>query len=125
MVTTLDLECPEHGKEEGRAPSRQECPMTLIGQSIAALDTPALLLDLDRVDANLAHLQAACRAAGKDLRVHFKSLKCGSLAKYLAARGVRAFLCAKLNEAETLVGAGIRDVYVANQVVGPAKLALA
>ena len=97
--------------------------MSLIGQPLDALDTPALLLDLDRVDANLALLQSACRDAGKDLRVHFKSLKCGSLAKYLAAKGVRSFLCAKLNEAETLVAAGIRDVYVANQIVGSAKLA--
>ena len=97
--------------------------MSLIGQPLAALDTPALLLDLDRLDANLAYLRAACRAAGKDLRVHFKSLKCGSVATYLAARGVRAFLCAKLNEAETLVGAGIRDIYIANQIVGPMKLA--
>ena len=97
--------------------------MSLIGQPLAALDTPALLLDLDRLDANLAHLQAACLVAGKDLRVHFKSLKCGSLAKYLTARGVRAFLCAKLNEAETLIGAGIRDVYLANQIVGSMKLA--
>src|SRR5262245_8027469 len=96
---------------------------TLAGQTIDALDTPQLLIDLDVLDANLGLLQEACRKAGKDLRVHFKSLKCGSLANYLAARGVRGFLCAKLNEAEVLVAAGQRDVYVANQVIGPVKLA--
>jgi D-serine deaminase-like pyridoxal phosphate-dependent protein len=95
----------------------------LAGQPVSALDTPQLLLDLDALDANLAYLQRACREAGKRLRVHFKSLKCGGLAKYLAARGVKGFLCAKLNEAEVLVEAGQGDVYVANQVVGPAKLA--
>lgn len=94
-----------------------------VGQPVDTLDTPQLLLDLDTLDANLALLQAACASAGKDLRVHFKSLKCGTLAKYLAARGVTGFLCAKLNEAEVLVAAGIRDVFVANQIVGPVKLA--
>jgi D-serine deaminase-like pyridoxal phosphate-dependent protein len=58
-----------------------------------------------------------------DLRVHFKSLKCGSLARYLAGRGVSRFLCAKLNEAEVLADAGIGDIFVANQIVGAVKLA--
>jgi D-serine deaminase-like pyridoxal phosphate-dependent protein len=50
-------------------------------------------------------------------------LKCGSLARYLKTKGVEAFLCAKLNEAEVLVEAGVTDVLIANQVMGPAKLA--
>jgi D-serine deaminase-like pyridoxal phosphate-dependent protein len=99
-------------------------PMTdAVGRPTAELDTPSLLVDLDVLDRTLAYLQRACAAAGKALRVHFKSLKCGGLAKYLAARGVAAFLCAKLNEAEVLVAAGQRDMLVANQIVGPAKLA--
>jgi D-serine deaminase-like pyridoxal phosphate-dependent protein len=96
---------------------------SLAGQPLDALDTPQLLLDLDVVDANLAFLQDACASAGKALRVHFKSLKCGSLARYLAGKGVGAFLCAKLNEAEVLVDAGLPDVFVANEVIGPHKLA--
>src|SRR5262245_36255624 len=95
----------------------------MTGQPLDALDTPQLLIDLDVLDRNLAHLQDACRRNGKDLRVHFKSLKCGSLANYLGERGVRSFLCAKLNEAEVLVAAGQRDVFVANQVIGERKLA--
>jgi D-serine deaminase-like pyridoxal phosphate-dependent protein len=94
-----------------------------VGLPVQALDTPQLLLDLDLLDANLRRLQGACAEAGKELRVHFKSLKCGHLAKYLAARGVKGFLCAKLSEAEVLVAAGQRDVFVANQIVGPVKLA--
>jgi D-serine deaminase-like pyridoxal phosphate-dependent protein len=93
-----------------------------VGSALDLLDTPQLLLDLDQVDANLALLQHACTQRQVDLRVHFKSLKCGGLARYLAARGVGRFLCAKLNEAEVLVDAGIRDVFVANQVIGAAKL---
>jgi D-serine deaminase-like pyridoxal phosphate-dependent protein len=56
------------------------------------------------------------------VRIHFKSLKCARLARYLAARGVECFLCAKLNEAEVLADAGIRDIFIANQIVGPIKL---
>lgn len=86
------------------------------------LDTPTLLLDLDVLDANLARMQGECARRGLHLRVHFKSLKCGGLARYLAAKGIDGFLCAKLNEAEILADAGIRDILIANQVVGPIKV---
>src|SRR6516162_4223741 len=88
-----------------------------------ALDSPQLLVDLVVVDANVRYLLDACSARGIDLRVHFKSLKCGSLARYLSTQGVRRFLCAKLNEAEVLADAGLTDLFVANQIVGPLKLA--
>jgi D-serine deaminase-like pyridoxal phosphate-dependent protein len=94
-----------------------------VGQPLDALDTPQLLLDLDVLDRNLAFMQRGCAQSGKALRIHFKSLKSGGLAKYLAAKGMPAFLCAKLNEAEVLVDAGITDVFVANQVIGATKLA--
>lgn len=95
---------------------------TLIGQSIDALDTPQLLLDLDIIDANLKRLFGACRERGVACRVHFKSLKCAGLAKYIAAAGANGFLCAKLCEAEVLADAGITDIFVANQIIGPIKL---
>lgn len=91
-------------------------------QSLDSLDTPQLLIDLDTLDANLARMQAACRERGVHLRVHFKSLKCGGLARYLTAKGVDGFLCAKLNEAEVLADAGVTDILVANQVIGPIKV---
>src|SRR5947207_2210365 len=94
-----------------------------IGESLADLDSPQLLLDLDTLDANLTRMQTACRERQVDLRVHFKSLKCGGLARYLQQHGVERFLCAKLNEAEVLIDAGIRDVFLANQIIGPKKLA--
>lgn len=99
------------------------CSTIEIGQRIEELDTPQLLLDLDVIDRNLSYLQTACEKRNVHLRVHFKSLKCGGLAKYLAGHGVRSFLCAKLNEAEVLIDAGQTDVMVANQVVGAKKLA--
>jgi D-serine deaminase-like pyridoxal phosphate-dependent protein len=95
----------------------------LAGQAIDVLDTPQLLIDLDILDANLALMQTACAKAGKGLRIHFKSLKTAGLARYLKSKGAGAFLCAKLNEAEVLLDAGISDLLVANQIVGPLKLA--
>jgi D-serine deaminase-like pyridoxal phosphate-dependent protein len=92
------------------------------GQSVASLETPQLLLDLDVLDANLRRMLDAFRGRPVNVRVHFKSLKCAGLARYLAERGVSGFLAAKLNEAEVLVDAGITDVFLANQIVGAAKL---
>jgi D-serine deaminase-like pyridoxal phosphate-dependent protein len=92
------------------------------GQLLDALDSPQLLIDLDILDANLERMLSAFRGRPVAVRVHFKSLKCAGLARYLAARGVDRFLCAKLNEAEVLADAGIPDIFVANQVVGSIKL---
>lgn len=95
---------------------------TLIGEPLSALDTPQLLIDLDVVDANLKRLFDAARERGVDVRTHFKSLKCAGLAKYIHAAGGRGFLCAKLNEAEVLADAGLTDILIANQIVGPIKM---
>jgi D-serine deaminase-like pyridoxal phosphate-dependent protein len=95
---------------------------TLIGQALDALDTPQLLIDLDVVDANLKRLFDTARQRGVDVRTHFKSLKCAGLAKYIHAAGGKTFLCAKLNEAEVLADAGLTDLLIANQIVGPIKL---
>src|SRR5262249_9926000 len=68
------------------------------GQPLDALESPQLLIDLDVLDANLERMRAHLRGRSVVLRVHFKSLKCAGLARYLAERGVHHFLCAKLNE---------------------------
>ncbi len=94
----------------------------MIGTPIDELDTPQLLLDLDVIDANLARMFQAGKARGVDVRVHFKSLKCAGLARYIAERGGKTFLCAKLNEAEVLADAGIADILIANQIVHPTKM---
>jgi D-serine deaminase-like pyridoxal phosphate-dependent protein len=93
-----------------------------LSESLAALDSPQLLIDLDVVDANMSRMFGAFRGRGLAVRVHFKSLKCAGLARYLTARGARSFLCAKLNEAEVLAGAGLTDIFIANQLIGPRKL---
>src|SRR5437764_1589614 len=95
---------------------------SLIGQPLDALDSPQLLLDLDIIDANLKRMFDAGKERGVNVRTHFKSLKCGGLARYIQARGGATFLAAKLNEAEVLADAGISDILLANQVVGAKKM---
>jgi D-serine deaminase-like pyridoxal phosphate-dependent protein len=90
--------------------------------SLDALDSPQALIDLDIVDANLQRMFKALHARSVAVRVHFKSLKCGGLARYIAAAGADGFLCAKLSEAEVLADAGLTDIFIANQVVGQSKL---
>ena len=76
---------------------------TLIGQPLEALDSPQLLVDLDVVDANLRRMFTPFQDSAVTVRVHFKSLKCSGLARYIASAGGKGFLCAKLNEAEVAV----------------------
>jgi D-serine deaminase-like pyridoxal phosphate-dependent protein len=90
--------------------------------NLNALDSPQLLIDLDVVDANMERMFAAFRDCAVRVRVHFKSLKCAGLARYLASRGATGFLCAKLCEAEVLADAGLTDVLIANQIIGAQKL---
>jgi D-serine deaminase-like pyridoxal phosphate-dependent protein len=94
----------------------------LIGQPVTALESPQLFIELDVVDANLKRMLQAFADRPVNVRVHFKSLKCASLARYIAAAGANRFLCAKLNEAEVLADAGLTDLFIANQIVGSIKL---
>jgi D-serine deaminase-like pyridoxal phosphate-dependent protein len=98
-------------------------PTPLSGQPTSALDTPALLVDLDVMDANIARVAAACRARGVGWRPHAKAHKTPEIALREIAAGAIGVTCAKLGEAEVMAAAGIRDILIANQVVGPLKIA--
>ncbi len=96
----------------------------LIGSPIEDLDTPALLLDGPAADRNLAKMAGFFEGRPCRLRPHFKNHKCTTLARrQLAAGGAVGITCAKLGEAEALAQGGIEDVLIANQVVGPPKVA--
>ena len=87
------------------------------------IDTPALLLDLDVLEANIAHVAQSCRANGVNWRPHFKGHKTIEIAKRQLAAGAIGITCAKLGEAEILAAAGVRDILIANQIVGDTKIA--
>jgi D-serine deaminase-like pyridoxal phosphate-dependent protein len=98
-------------------------PAALIGATPDAIDTPALLVDLDVMERNMAHIVAACRAGGVGWRPHCKSHKSPDIARLQIAAGAVGITCAKLSEAEMLVDAGIQDILIANQIAGPIKIA--
>ena len=89
----------------------------------STLDTPALLVDLDVMESNIAHVAQACRENGIAWRPHFKGHKTLEIARKQIAAGAIGLTCAKLGEAEVLAEGGIRDLLVANQIVGSLKIA--
>jgi D-serine deaminase-like pyridoxal phosphate-dependent protein len=97
--------------------------MSEIGMAVGELDTPALLLDLDVMEANIARVGAECRANGIAWRPHFKGQKTPEIVRAEMAGGAIGSTCAKLGEAEVLVDAGITDILIANQIVGAPKIA--
>jgi D-serine deaminase-like pyridoxal phosphate-dependent protein len=87
------------------------------------VDTPALLLDLDRVEANVERMARWFADRPACLRPHFKTPKCPEVARMQLEAGAIGITCAKIGEAEALAAGGISaSVLIANQVVGPAKL---
>ena len=87
------------------------------------LNTPALLLDLDTLDRNIARMAAHCRRTGQALRPHAKTHKSVQVARRQIAAGAVGLCCATLGEAEVLAGAGIPGVLVTSPVVGPGRAA--
>lgn len=94
-----------------------------VGDPVAAIDTPALVLDLDAFERNLERMAAALRGSGVRLRAHAKAHKCPEIARRQIARGAAGICCQKVSEATVFVDAGISDVLVTNEVVGDSKLA--
>ena len=88
-----------------------------------AIDTPALLVDLDVFEKNMATIVARCAEAGVAWRPHCKSHKCPEIARLQIAAGAIGVTCSKLAEAEAMAEAGITDILIANQIVGPLKIA--
>ena len=92
------------------------------GDPLDAVDTPALILDLDAFERNLARMAAALRGSTVRLRPHSKSHKCPQIALRQVALGAVGICCQKVSEAAVFADAGIQDILVTNQVVGETKL---
>ena len=89
---------------------------------ITALDTPALVVDLDVLEQNINGMAARCRQLGIPLRVHSKTHKVPEIAKMQIAAGSQGITCQKLGEAEAMVDAGIDDILIPYNIVGVPKL---
>jgi len=82
------------------------------------LATPALLLDLDAFEYNVAKMAAHCRDYGMALRPHAKTHKCPQIADKLIDAGASGICAAKVSEAEVFAGHGVHGILVTTPLVG-------
>ena len=95
----------------------------LIGQSVNAIDTPALVVDLDRMERNLQSMAAFAAQHKVLLRPHAKMHKSAELAKMQMAAGAVGVCVQKTSEAEALSAGGVHNIYISNEVIALHKLA--
>jgi D-serine deaminase-like pyridoxal phosphate-dependent protein len=86
------------------------------------LDTPALCIDLDKMERNLEEMAAGAKARGVGLRPHIKSHKMVEIGKRQMALGALGLTTAKLSEAEVLAASSLRDLFVCYPIIGEIKL---
>jgi 3-hydroxy-D-aspartate aldolase len=96
----------------------------LIGRqgSRAALNTPALVVDADALERNIAAMAAFARQTGLALRPHAKTHKSAEIARRQIAAGAVGVCCAKLGEAEALTDAGIEGILITSPVASAAAI---
>jgi D-serine deaminase-like pyridoxal phosphate-dependent protein len=92
------------------------------GDPIQEVDTPALILDLDKFEGNLKRMAAFGSGARIRVRPHAKTHKCAEIARRQAEICGGGICCQKLGEAEAMLNGDITDILITNQVVGERKL---
>ena len=111
----------------GRAGAAMSTPaeafVPKVGDPVAAIDTPALVIDLDAMERNLAAMADFARARNVRLRPHAKMHKCAAIARLQREAGAVGVCVQKTSEAEALAAAGVDDIYISNEVIDRAKLA--
>ncbi len=84
--------------------------------------TPAVVIDLDVVERNIARVQAMCEAAGVANRPHIKTHKSPVIAMMQREAGARGITCQKIGEAEVMAEAGLDDILISYNILGEQKL---
>ncbi|WP_153670277.1 D-TA family PLP-dependent enzyme [Phyllobacterium sp. SYP-B3895] len=90
--------------------------------NLAEIDTPAVLIDVDRADANLQRFQAYANSHGLAVRPHIKTHKLPRFAKRQVELGAVGITCQKLGEAEVMADAGLTDIFLPYNILGKEKL---
>jgi D-serine deaminase-like pyridoxal phosphate-dependent protein len=97
--------------------------MTALAERIAReFGTPAVAIDLDRVERNIARVQAACAAAGVGNRPHIKTHKSPVIARMQKEAGASGITCQKIGEAEVMAEAGLDDILISYNLLGEDKM---
>jgi D-serine deaminase-like pyridoxal phosphate-dependent protein len=97
-------------------------PLDDVGVSKWELDTPALCVDLDRLEQNIAKMQASVKANGIATRPHAKTHKCAAIARLQLKAGAIGICTAKLSEAEALYAQGIEPICMTTSNPSPRKI---
>lgn len=87
------------------------------------LETPSVLIDLSRVEANITRMQARCDALGLAFRPHIKTHKIPAIAQMQIDAGAVGIACQKVSEAEVFAAAGFNDIQIPYNILGAAKTA--
>jgi D-serine deaminase-like pyridoxal phosphate-dependent protein len=85
--------------------------------------TPCAVIDMDRVERNIARIQATCDAADVANRPHIKTHKSPVLARLQIEAGAKGITCQKIGEAEVMAEAGIDDILISYNLIGEEKMA--
>ncbi len=94
-----------------------------LGDSVASVLTPALVIDLDAMARNIARMAEFARTRGLRLRPHAKTHKSAAIASLQIAAGAVGICVQKLSEAEALADASVGDIFISNEVIDSQKLA--
>ncbi|SHI84859.1 D-TA family PLP-dependent enzyme [Lutispora thermophila] len=86
------------------------------------LDTPALIIDEEKLLENICFMQSYADKNHVNLRPHTKTHKMPYLAKLQEEYGAKGIAVAKVGEAEVMADNGLKDIFIANEIVGGAKL---
>ncbi|MBI4279710.1 MAG: alanine racemase, partial [Armatimonadetes bacterium] len=86
------------------------------------LETPAVIVELDIMNANVKKMQDFLSAHGIACRPHVKTHKIPAIAHLQLRAGAIGVTCQKLSEAEVMVNAGMMDILIPYNIVGPAKV---
>lgn len=88
---------------------------------IRDIDTPALIIDKEKMLANIQYMQDYADRHKVSLRPHTKTHKMPELAKLTEKYGAKGIAVAKVGEAEVMAEAGLKDIFIANEIVGNIK----
>lgn len=91
--------------------------------TIHDLETPSVLIDMDRMVRNIDRMQALCDKHGLGFRPHIKTHKIPDIAQMQLEAGAVGIACQKLTEAQVFIDAGIQDVQIPYNIIGPQKTA--
>lgn len=94
----------------------------MVGRPLMDLDTPALTIDVNRMEENIRKVASMAEKAGIELRPHIKTHKMPIVAHKQISGGAVGITAAKLSEAEVMVDNGILDIFIAHVIVGEPKL---